>query len=110
MRLERDWSLSANALAQGVEDVGTWGLFFAAEGVAKHVETNASEILKACTELIGRPASTGDHYLRLSVNSGLAVATDEVLGPFQPRPPSLYRSRSALPESGISSGILFGHG
>ena len=45
MRLERDWSLSANALAQGVEDVGTRGLFFAAEGVAKHVETNASEIL-----------------------------------------------------------------
>jgi len=67
-------------IAHGVEDVGTRGRFLAAEGVAKHVETNASEILKACTELIERPASSGNHYLRLSVNSGLTVASDEIIG------------------------------
>jgi predicted glycosyltransferase len=67
-------------LAHGVEDVGTRGRFLAAEGVAKHVETNASEILKACTELIEQPASMRDHYLRLSVNSGLSLASDEILG------------------------------
>jgi predicted glycosyltransferase len=67
-------------IAHGVEDVGTRGRFLAAEGVAKHVQINASEILKACTELIERPASMNDHYLRLSVNSGLSVASDEILG------------------------------
>ena len=67
-------------LAHGVEDVGTRGRFLAAEEVAKHVETNASEILKACTELIEQPASMRDHYLRLSVNSGLSLASDEILG------------------------------
>ncbi len=67
-------------VAHGVEDVGNRGRFLAAEGVAKQVRTDASEILEACADFIEHPASIDDHYLRLSINSGLSVARDEILG------------------------------
>jgi len=44
---------------------------------------DASEILKSCTALIEQPAPVRDHYLRRSINSGLSVARDEILGPFK---------------------------
>ena len=63
------------------EDIGARGRFLAAEGLARHVgEVDASEILKACTDLIERPVPIRDHYLRRSINSGLSVARDEILG------------------------------
>ena len=58
-------------IAHGVEDVATRGRFLEAEGVAKAVQTDAAEILHACKEFLERPASSGDHYLRLAVNGGL---------------------------------------
>lgn len=67
-------------IAHGVEDVATRGRFLEAEGLAKAVRTDASEILHACKDLLERPASFGDHYLRLSINSGLSIARDEILG------------------------------
>ena len=68
----------------GSEDIGARGRFLAAEGLARHVgEVDASEILKACTDLIERPVPIRDHYLRRSINSGLSVARDEILGAFK---------------------------
>jgi peptidoglycan/xylan/chitin deacetylase (PgdA/CDA1 family) len=63
-----------------VEDVDTRACFLAAEGLATYVETDASEILKACTKLIERPFPVHDHYLRRSINGGLSVARDDILG------------------------------
>ena len=67
-------------VVHGVEDVGTRGRFLAAEGVARQVRTDASEILEACADLIEHPLSIDDHYLRLSVNDGLSMVRDEILG------------------------------
>jgi hypothetical protein len=67
-------------IAHGVEDVATRGRFLEAEGLARAVQTDASEILNACKELLERPASLGDHYLRRAINSGLSLARDEILG------------------------------
>jgi hypothetical protein len=67
-------------LAHGVEDVGARGRFLAAEGLARHVGTDATAIVEACMELMARPAATGDHYLRRSVNGGLSIAREAILG------------------------------
>ena len=68
----------------GSEDIGARGRFLAAEGLARHVGVvDASEILKSCTDLIERPVPVRDHYLRRSINSGLSVARNEILGPFK---------------------------
>ena len=68
----------------GSEDIGARGRFLAAAGLARHVGgVDASEILKSCTALIEQPAPVRDHYLRRSINSGLSVARDEILGPFK---------------------------
>ena len=59
-----------------------WGRFLAAEGLARHVgEADASEILKACTDLIECPVPIRDHHLPRSINVGLSVARDEISGP-----------------------------
>jgi len=65
----------------GVEDIGARGRFLAAEGLARQVGPDASEILGACADLIERPVPIRDHYLQRSVNGGLSVAHDEILGP-----------------------------
>jgi hypothetical protein len=44
------------------------------------VRTDASEIVEACADFIRHPVSIDDHYLRLSINSGLSLARDEILG------------------------------
>ena len=67
-------------VVHGVEDVGTRGRFLAAKGVARQVRTDASEILEACADLIERPLSIDDHYLRRSINDGLSMVRDEILG------------------------------
>jgi hypothetical protein len=67
-------------LAHGVEDVGARGRFLAAEGLARHVRTDATAIVEACMALMARPAATGDHYLRRSVNGGLIIAREAILG------------------------------
>jgi len=67
--------------AHGVEDVGARGRFLAAEGLARHVGTAAREIFEACADLIERPISFGDHFLRRSINGGLSLACDRILGP-----------------------------
>ena len=68
----------------GSEDIGARGRFFEAEGLARHVGVvEASEILKSCTDLIELSVPVRDHYLRRSINSGLSVARDEILGPFK---------------------------
>ncbi len=67
--------------AHGVEDVGLRGKFLASEGLARHVQPDAARILDACVDLLERPNSTRDHYLRRSVNSGLTLARDEILPP-----------------------------
>ncbi len=66
--------------ATGVEDTAARASFLAAEGLARHVRVDASEILKACTDFIQHPVSIGDHYLRRSINAGLSFACDEILG------------------------------
>ena len=66
--------------AHGVEDVGARGRFLAAEGLARHVAIDASEILNACSDLIRRPVPADEHYLRRSVNSEMIVACKEILG------------------------------
>jgi hypothetical protein len=80
----------SEGIDQGVEDVATRGHFLAAERLAKHVRIDASEILNACTDFIERGASVGDNCLRLSINAGLPIARDEILGlsglvPSQPK-------------------------
>jgi hypothetical protein len=67
-------------LAHGVEDVGARGRFLAAEGLAQHVATDAAAIVEACMALLARPIKTGDHYLRRSVNGGLNIAREAILG------------------------------
>jgi hypothetical protein len=67
-------------LAHGVEDVGARGRFLAAEGLARHVATDATAIVEACMALMARPAATHDHYLRRSVNGGLDIAREAILG------------------------------
>ena len=67
-------------IAHGVEDVGMRGRFLEGEGLARAVQTEASEILEACMDLVQRPATIREHYLRLSINSGLSLARDEILG------------------------------
>jgi predicted glycosyltransferase len=62
-------------------DIAARGHFLAAEGLARHVGADATEILEACTDLIECPAPNPDHYLRRSVNGGLSVARDAILGP-----------------------------
>jgi hypothetical protein len=52
----------------------------AGEGLARHVQADAAQILEACVHLLERPNSTRDHYLRRSVNSGLTLAREEILG------------------------------
>ncbi|WP_157100525.1 hypothetical protein [Rhodoplanes sp. Z2-YC6860] len=65
----------------GSEDVGARGRFLEAEGFARHVGVvDASKIFKSCSELIASTVPGPDHYLRRSVNSGLSVARDEILG------------------------------
>lgn len=66
--------------AHGVEDTAARACFLAAEGLAGHVGVDASEILKACTDLIERPVMIRDHYLRRSINAGLSFACDEIMG------------------------------
>jgi hypothetical protein len=66
--------------AYGVEDVGARGRFLAAQGLAKQVRTDAAEILKACTDLIAHPLPIDDHFLKHSINGGLSLARDEILG------------------------------
>jgi hypothetical protein len=68
-------------LAHGVEDVGARGRFLAAEGLARHVTTDATAIIEACMALIERPPMTANHYLRRSINAGLGVAREAILGP-----------------------------
>jgi hypothetical protein len=67
-------------IAHGVEDIATRGRFLESEGLAKAAQADASEIVAACNNLLERPALVGDHYLRRSVNSGLSIASDEILG------------------------------
>jgi hypothetical protein len=68
-------------VAHGVEDVGVRGRFLEAQGLARHVGICAPEILEACVYFIKRPVPSRDHYLRRSINTGLSVACDEILGP-----------------------------
>ncbi len=67
-------------VGSGVEDVGARGRFLAAEGLARHIGADAGEIVKACLAFLERPAAIEDHYLRASVNGGLRVAREEILG------------------------------
>jgi len=64
-----------------IEDIGARARFLAAEDLGRHVGADASEILEACTDLIERPVASVDHYLRQSVNSGLPLVRDEIIGP-----------------------------
>ena len=67
-------------LAHGVEDVGARGRFLAAGGLARHVGTEATAIVDACVALMARPATTSDHYLKRSINVGLSIAREAILG------------------------------
>lgn len=67
-------------IAHGVEDIATRGRFLESEGLAKAAQADALEIVAACNDLLERPALAGDHYFRRSVNSGLSIASDEILG------------------------------
>jgi hypothetical protein len=67
-------------MAYGVEDVPARSGFLVAQGLAKQVRTDAAEILKACTDVIAHPCSIDDHFLKHSINGGLSLARDEILG------------------------------
>lgn len=61
------------------EDIGARGRFLESEGLARRARPEASAILEACLDLLGRPPPEPDHPLRRAVNGGLAVAREEIL-------------------------------
>ena len=61
------------------EDIGARGRFLESEGLARQARPEASAILEACLDLLGRPPPDPDHPLRRAVNGGLAVAREEIL-------------------------------
>lgn len=83
-----------DGVVHGVEDVGTRARFLAAEGVAKQVRTDASEILEACTQFLEQPTPIANHYLRLSINRGLPLAAEAIIGLSSLRPSALAGARA----------------
>ena len=61
------------------EDIRARGRFLESEGLARLARPEASAILEACLDLLGRPPPDPDHALRRAVNGGLAVACEEIL-------------------------------